>query len=344
MKIQRITGRIFLTGFCLLVGYPGCACNNGSGGGEPVIYDALTGNERAPQIDWVRIEAGTFTFGAPESLGCRASHIDKEVPVRLTRPFFMAATELTQAQWEAMDYPNPSQNRGANKPVTFVSFYEAAAWCNKLSLFEGLDPCYDLTSCRNAVGTGCGPEDPWEEEGCTNTSRVFGCNDETLHRYANWYDCPGYRLPTTAEWEYAAKAGTTTHTYGGDLIYENLSHCNEQPALNDIAWYCWNSGDRLHEVAQKLPNPWGLYDMLGNVYEVVDYFTDGNSLDAYAASSFDGSVYVDPMGKITGNRKDIRGGVFSKTGCYVSPTWQSGTGPYDRIHSQGFRPVRTIFE
>jgi formylglycine-generating enzyme len=341
---KKLASLLLVVGLCLLIFFLVCSCNNGASSENPVIYDALTGNEKTPQIEWIRTEAGDFTFGAPESLGCRASQIDKEVPVRLTRSFLMAATELTQAQWDALDYPNPSKPQGSNYPLNFVSFYEAAAWCNKLSLLEGLDTCYNLESCKNSIGTGCGPKDPWEEEGCNDKSRVFHCDDASLHKYNNWYACPGYRLPTTAEWEYAAKAGTDTHTYGGDLIYENHGHCQEQPTLNDIAWYCFNSNDQIHEVAQKQPNPWGLYDMLGNLYEVVDYFSDGSSLDYYASSSFDGSVYVDPMGKITGKRKDMRGGAFDYTGCYVNPTWQSGTGPYDRLHFQGFRPVRSILE
>ena len=72
-----------------------------------------------------------------------------------------------------------------------------------------------------------------------------------------------YRLPTEAEWEYAARAGTTTDTYAGDITQPR----GNDPVVNGIAWYSLNSGDRTHPVGQKAPNGWGLYDMLGNVWE-----------------------------------------------------------------------------
>ena len=80
-----------------------------------------------------------------------------------------------------------------------------------------------------------------------------------------------YRLPTEAEWEYAARAGTTTDTYAGDLTNPK----GNDPVVNGIAWYEENSGKAIHAVGQKAPNGFGLYDMLGNVYEWVgDWYGD----------------------------------------------------------------------
>jgi len=322
-----------------MLNFTACGTRDNAGGG-PIQYDLLSGQESTPDINWETITAGDFIFGSPEDFACRAPVVEKQVPVTLTRSFLIAATEITQTQWETLDLPNPSKNVGADKPVTFINFYEALVWCNKLSLLEGLETCYDLSTCRNEVGTGCGPDDPWEEEGCWDESRVFTCSGE-IHKFADWYACPGYRLPTTAEWEYAAKANVTeTRTYGGDLIGEQIGHCSEQPSLNDIAWYCFNSGDELHPVAQKLPNPWGLYDTLGNVVEWEDYFSDGQPLDY---QNPDESM-IDPIGPLSGEEKGHRGGMFGDTGCIVNPTWGIGFYPHGRLYLAGFRPVRTIFE
>ena len=103
-----------------------------------------------------------------------------------------------------------------------------------------------------------------------------------------------YRLPTEAEWEYAARAGTTTDTYAGDLTNPE----GDSPVLNGIAWYFNNSGGRTHPVGQKAANPWGLHDMLGNVWEWVgDWYGD-----------YSGGAVTDPTGPASGSYRVTRGG------------------------------------
>ena len=81
--------------------------------------------------------------------------------------------------------------------------------------------------------------------------------------------CTGYRLPTEAEWEYAARAGTTSATYAGDLVERHLDCRPNNPTLDPIAWFCGNGRYESFAVRNKRPNPWGLHDMLGNVGEWV---------------------------------------------------------------------------
>ena len=124
----------------------------------------------------------------------------------------------------------------------------------------------------------------------------------------------GLRLPTEAQWEYAARAGTTTSMYG---------------ELDQIAWYDKNSGLSTHDVKTKLPNAWGLYDMLGNVWEWV--------ADWYDESYYNKSPARDPSGPTAGTQRVLRGGSWDVDPQVVRASYRSWVEPGYRVNNFGFR-------
>jgi formylglycine-generating enzyme required for sulfatase activity len=130
-----------------------------------------------------------------------------------------------------------------------------------------------------------------------------------------------YRLPTEAEWEYAARAGTTTaYSFG-----------NDERQLGEYAWYSPNSGNKTHPVGQKKPNAWGLYDMHGNVWEwVQDWY------GPYTAGSA-----VDPAGPASGSFRVHRGGGWTLVAWFCRPAYRNNGAPGGRGSHLGFRLLRT---
>jgi formylglycine-generating enzyme len=307
-------------------------------------------------VEWKEIPAGSFTFGSPETTPCRGAFTEKEVPVTLTHPFLISKYEITQKQWLDLGFKLPHRAPDCpNCPITFLDMFEAMAWCNALSRFEGREECYDLSSCSGDIGGGC-PDGDFYELGCiyvqdgdTTIDGLYDCAS-AVRKHASMYDCTGYRLPTDAEWEYAAKAGTTTNTYNGDITDAHGTDCGDEPILNDIAWYCGNTGagdtdahpEQLKEIGLKQPNPWGLYDVLGNTGEWVDYVHTGYPLDDNEGKP--GQALVDPMGATEdySTSRDLRGGWFYCAPCMTRAGYQFGGFKNERRSSSGFRPVRTL--
>ncbi|GHU47810.1 hypothetical protein AGMMS50289_23540 [Betaproteobacteria bacterium] len=133
-----------------------------------------------------------------------------------------------------------------------------------------------------------------------------------------------YRLPTEAEWEYAARAGTkSTYSFGDDA-----------GQLGAYAWYDGNSGDQTHPVGQKKPNPWGLYDMHGNVYEWVN--------DWYNESYYSRSASTDPAGPSSGQYRVLRGGCRDDSAGFLRSAYRLTNSPDYRNDSVGFRLARSL--
>jgi formylglycine-generating enzyme len=304
-----------------------------------------------PHVEWLTIPTGSFTFGSADGTPCLKPAMEKTVPVTLTHPFLMSKFEITQKQWTDLDFQIPPIDPVCEDcPIQFIDWFEALAWCNALSRFEGLEECYDLSNCTGIIGSSCWP--PADSDCNEETGAAYVCSGKT-RKYDSMYDCTGYRLPTGPEWEYAAKAGTATNTYAGDIT-TGSSSCIEEPLLNDIAWYCFNTGymngsdpwtpdllNDLHEVGLKQPNPFGLYDMLGNAFEWVDYVGTGFSLE-----DNEGKIgpLVDPMGTTEDDddRRDLRGGGYSSWPCLSRAASQADDLSESRSRGYGFRPVRTL--
>jgi len=203
---------------------------------------------RAVPDELVLVQGGTFK-------NKKSNYYGKGVAVA---DFYIGKYDVTQKEWTAVMRSNPSKFKGDNLPVEMVSWYDSVEYCNKRSLKEGLQPYYNIEKTRQDPNNQPDPK--------------FGVLDNlrwtvTINAKAN-----GYRLPTEAEWEYAAGGGRMSRSY----IYSGSD------SVDEVAWYWQNSGDkaltgawnwaalqlnhnRTQPVGAKKPNELGLYDMSGNV-------------------------------------------------------------------------------
>ncbi len=264
----------------------------GEGQGAEVDAQARPPSAAIPE-GFVWIAPGRFLMGSPEEEMGRGED-EARHEVTLTRPFLIQSTPVTQAQWRAVMGDDPSHFKGDALPVENVSWFDAVAWCNARSRQEGLTEHYWL-------------ENPRGEHG-----RTFTC-DAVL----TLGDCDGYRLPTEAEWEYAARAGAAGIARG---------------PLETVAWIGANSQETTHPVAALRPNAWGLFDALGNVWEwVSDWYAPHLSL-----------ARVDPTGPAAGSFKIARGGSFRSVVWATRLANRTRHAPTHRNIDTGLRAVRSF--
>ena len=223
--------------------------------------------------------------------------------------FRMGQYEVTQAQWQAVMGSNPSIFKGDSLPVEQVSWYQAIVFCNKLSIKEGLAPCYSIN----------GSADPgrW---GTIPTS-----NDAVWNKAVCNFSANGYRLPMEAEWEYACRGGTSTATAYGNSLSSTQVNFNGNYPYGGAAEGLYLK--KTTPVGSYTPNAWGLYDMHGNVWEWC--------MDWYGAYTSDNQS--DPIGATTGALRVDRGGSWGNGGQYLRSANRDGYYPHSRYSDLGFR-------
>jgi formylglycine-generating enzyme required for sulfatase activity len=200
------------------------------------------------EVMFRRVESGNFLMGSDISVvGRDPDELQKEVTI--SRDFWLGTTEVTQAFYTAVMGINPAQHIGPQRPVERVSWDEAVAFCNRLSELSGRRPAY-----------------------------VEGAGGMVLQA-----DSDGFRLPTEAEWEYAARKGAL-----------------DSMPLDDHAWFVENSDMTTHPVGLREPSRIGIYDMMGNVYE---WTSD-------AKRPYDALPSIDPIGRGHHQFMIERGGSF----------------------------------
>jgi formylglycine-generating enzyme required for sulfatase activity len=229
----------------------------------------------------------------------------------------MGATEVTQAQYQAVMNRNPSffsaGPTAGNRPVEQVSWYDALVFCNRLSLREGLTPVYLINRLYdpNRWGTvpTSGPEAAWD--------------GVTINRAAD-----GYRLPTEAEWEYAARGGPLSR--GWQLAGSDQAEAVAWFDRNAYAMGAGQPGWGTQPVAGKAANELALFDMSGNVMEWCQDWS----------GDYSDQAQVDPAGPASGEGRIIRGGSWDRAEVYLRSTARIRFLPWRRYLTIGFRVVR----
>lgn len=281
-----------------------------------MLYRWLDGNNTpdpdtpsvSPEVDqissrMIRIPGGTYTMGSPDTERLRDQ--DETAHQVTVSSFYVDPYEVTQRDYMMVMGENPSHFHGDGLPVDSVSWYDAVEYCNRLSLLAGLTPVYTIQ----------GQDVSWD-------------------RSAN-----GYRLLTEAEWEYVARAGTTTEFYTGNFISsDEANYYGIYPYLIEENYVRHTNPDvvvgeyRNTTVAGNTlaPNDFQVYNILGNVSEwVFDYY-----------GAYDLNQTTDPVGDLSGSLRVNRGGSYNDFAKHLRSAYRSATTPTHTDQNLGFRIAR----
>ena len=239
-------------------------------------------------INFIPVQSGTFIMGSPVSEEGRSDDEIQHI-VTISKDFEIGATEVTQLQWFTVMGSNPSK-------------FKEKLYCPENYMeIDGSSLCADF---------------PVEKVSWNQVKEyIYKYNSITNDDYI-------YRLPTEAEWEYAARAGTTTAYWFGD----------DRSELTKYAWYSANSGWQTTDSTSKSPNPLGMYGIHGNVWEWVEDW-----MGEYSAEPV-----TDPSGPESGRVRVLRGGSWHAEARRIRSAWRSWAPPSQSDPYRGFRLVRVV--
>lgn len=233
----------------------------------------------------VLVEGGSFKMGDTFGDGYEDEGPVHDVSVG---SFMLSKHELTQEIWEFVMHDNPSHFRGKDRPVEQINWFSAVEFCNKLSLLAGFEPCYEIKD---------------TDVKCDFTK-------------------DGFRLPTEAEWEFAAKGGCK----GRQCLYSGSN------LVDKVAWYRENSNNMSHPVGLKEPNELGLFDMSGNLWE---WCWDLWGLHQPQRQE-------NPKGPESGTERVFRGGTWYQDSYYLRVSHRFRRKPDTTFYGIGFRLAKNV--
>jgi len=274
-----------------------------------IARQARRQNGRSAGYEMVRVPGGSFQMGDTAGDGDKD---ERPVHTVTLSTFSIGKYEVTQGLYAQVMWNTPSTSRGANLPVEHVTWYDAVEFCNKLSEMEGLQPVYAIY----------------------NRSPAEGYPIESARVIAGWSK-NGYRLPTEAQWEYAAKGGNGSpgnYPYSGSNNADEVAWCGVNSGDIDLAWVFSDNPTRTRPVGTKKPNRLGIYDMSGNVWEWCwDWY-----------GTYPSTAQTDPTGASSGSDRVWRGGSWIDRAEWVRSAFRSASSPSFQLSDIGFRLVRPV--